>query len=184
MQQLSKMWKLYKIINTESSTVYYGITSRKLNERFNSHKYAANHGYKSYLYAAMRKYGIDKFKIELVKEYNSKEECCLAEQHIIETSQEKLYNLAKGGEVGYSMSNDPRYETWKEKLKEKRQGRKPALGMKHSEENKKFFSECNKRKVPKYPNIDFSLGYMENNKLYGISRTHYYRMRQLFSEQL
>lgn len=48
--------------------------------------------------------------------------------------------------------------------------------MKHTEENKRFFAECNKRKVPTYPNLDFKLGFKKNNELYGISKTHYYRL--------
>jgi len=180
------IWKLYKIINNKSNTIYYGITSRGLNERFNCHKSSAKSGRRTKLYSAIRKYGIDNFKIELVKEFDNKEDCCNAEIDIIKTSQNKLYNLAKGGEIGYSMSNDPRYNDWVLKLKEKRKDRKPALGMKHSETNKEKFSECGKLRwdiYGRYPEEVTTMSFKDAKIKYGISKTHYYRMRRLASDQ-
>lgn len=180
------MYKLYKITTIKDFGVYYGITKYSLNIRFNQHKFVSKSG-KSYIANAMRKYGANSFSIHLVNTFNTLEECCKAEQEIIATSTEKLYNLASGGQTGYSMSKDPRCNSWKSKLKEQRQGRKPALGMKHSEENKKIFSTSIKKrwdKCGRYPKEVIQCGFTEANKKYGISKTHYYRMRHLHSEQV
>jgi hypothetical protein len=158
--------------------MYIGMTKNSLEYRWSGHKYAAKLGKKSPLYDAMRKYGNDIFIMLTIGEYDNKKDCCQAEIDTIANCRlvgNKLYNLANGGEGGYVVPEHLKDE-WKAKLSKARQGRKPALGMKHTEKNKKFFAECNKRKVFTYPNLDFSLGFTKNNKLYGISKTHYYRL--------
>lgn len=131
------------------------------------------------LYRAMRKYG--NFEIMLLKTFETREELIEAEIKAIAEArsyEHHLYNLADGGEGGFVITDPIKKLSWIEKLKVARKGAKPALGMKHTEENKKFFSECNKRKIPTYPNIDFSLGFAKCNKIWGISKTHYYRLRK------
>jgi hypothetical protein len=87
-----------------------------------------------------------------------------------------LLNLADGREGGYVIPEASK-EAWKAKLSLARQGRKPALGMKHTEENKNFFSECSKRRKLLYPTLDVTkVGFIEANKTCGISKTHYYRL--------
>jgi hypothetical protein len=61
-------------------------------------------------------------------------------------------------------------------LSQARQGRTPALGMKHSDENKRYFSECSKRREPKYPKQVTEIPFKEASEKYGISKTHYYRL--------
>jgi len=158
--------------------MYIGMTSKSITQRWSGHKHAAKIGKKSKLYDAMRSYGNDVFSLSEIASYQYKEDCCKAEIEAIRFNREigfNLYNLADGGEGGYVVPEHLKDE-WKAKLSKARQGRKPALGMKHTEENKKFFAECNKRKVPTYPNLDFLLGFTKNNRLYGISKTHYYRL--------
>jgi len=58
--------------------------------------------------------------------------------------------------------------------------------MKHTEENKKFFGECGRLrwdKYGRYPAEVTAMSFKEANEKYGISKTHYYRMRRLHSEQ-
>lgn len=171
------MYYLYYIVSEKTSYFYIGITNN-LQRRFACHKHSANSGKKSPLYNCMRKHGVENFLIVLVNEFETKEQAQQAEIKEISdarTKQWKILNLADGGEGGYVVP-EHRKDEWKAKLSKARQGRKPSLGMKHSKENKKFFSECAKRKILRYPNIDFSLGFSKNNKLYGISKTHYYRL--------
>jgi hypothetical protein len=67
-------------------------------------------------------------------------------------------------------------------LKEKRKGRKPALGMKHTEDNKKKFGEFGKMRwdiYGRYPDDVINYSFNEAKEKYGISKTHYYRLRKL-----
>lgn len=153
------------------------MTKKKLSNRFAAHKFAAKKGLKSPLYCAMRKYG--DFIIVLVEEFETKESCYLAEIRYIKEARESgiaIYNLADGGQCGYVLPEE-RKEEWKTKLSKARQGAKPALGMKHTEENKKFFSECSKRRKLRYPDLDVTkISFTKANRLCGISKTHYYRL--------
>jgi len=97
------------------------------------------------------------------------------------------YNVHKGGEIGNFLPEGERKEAWRTKLKLARVGRKPALGMKHSEENKKLFSKVSNEywdSQEKYNSEKvLSVGFSESNKLYGISKTHYYRLRKRALEE-
>ncbi len=165
------MYSLYRIINNQSKSSYIGMTNKSISRRFYQHLYAAKTGKKTKLYDAIRSYGADCFSIILLKEFDTRQECCNAEIDLI-AKEDFLYNLAAGGDGGFVIQD---VESWKEKLREKRKGRTPALGMKHTDDNKKFFSECNKRKTLLY-DYDLPSSFKEANQLYGISKTHYYRL--------
>lgn len=76
-----KKYKVYRITNSVNDKSYVGITStRWLSTRFNLHKTAARHGrfngngvFKARLHVAMYEIGIDKFKIEVLEEVNTKQ---------------------------------------------------------------------------------------------------------------
>lgn len=141
------MHYLYFIKHKDSNALYVGVTSN-LKLRWNSHKCSYNLGTKSKLYNHMRKYGFDNY--EMVEEYRHES------RRIIEGLEKtliywyrrspviKLLNLADGGEGGFVVP-DHKIDEWKTKLKLARAGRKPALGMKHSDENKKRFSEMSNK---------------------------------------
>lgn len=172
------MYKLYILVSYKTKSYYIGMTKNKLSTRLAQHKNCAQRGRKTPLYDAMRKY--NDFIIVLVKEYNTKEECANAEIAYIKEARDNrhsIYNLADGGQTGYIITDPEVRARVNEKLKASRVGRKPALGMRHSEENKKFFSECSKRRKLLYPDLDvFSIGFTEANRKFGISKTHYYRL--------
>lgn len=99
---------IYKICNTENNKVYIGQTRRDLNIRWKEHLNDANSGKEEnkILYRAMRKYGVDKFYILLIKEYafNSKTELMheLDREEIMYISQYHSmtpngYNMQSGG---------------------------------------------------------------------------------------
>lgn len=169
------MFYLYYLMSLETPKYYIGITNN-IKRRFASHKSAAKSNKKSPLYDSMRKYS---FYIVQVEEYKSLIEVQEAEVFFIREARQcgrKILNLADGGEGGYVIPETSK-EAWKTKLSKARQGAKPSLGMKHSEENKRFFSECNKRRKLLYPNLDVNkCGFKEAKNLYGISKTHYYRL--------
>lgn len=172
---------LYEIRNTESNSVYVGITRNSLEQRFRSHKHSAKCSKKTPLYDAIRSKGFDKFSINLVKEYQTEEELLQAEKDLIKHHREfsGCYNVLDGGEAYFPIKD---WEAHKQKLRIARQGRKPALGMSHTEENKKKFSEFGKMRwdmYGRYPKDIISHSFLEANKLFGISKTHFYRLRKL-----
>jgi len=171
---------LYKIINTLNNNVYIGITRTSINRRWTSHVYCARHNTKSILYDAMRSYGIENFIIETIKQFDNEQDLLQAEKNTIEYYRHllgKTYNILDGGESYFPIKNK---EAWKTKLKEKRQGRKPSLGMHHTEENKKLFGMYGKQrwdKYGRYPDEVLDYKFSEAHEKFGISKTHYYRLR-------
>ena len=174
---------LYKITNIVTNTFYIGVTSYSLNQRFSAHKCAAKRNdpnKRSKLYDAMRSYGINNFKIELLGSFATKDAMFDAEKRILEYINLvgiKNYNIKAGGEHIFSIKDK---NAWKAKLREKRKGKTPALGMKHTEENKRKFGEFGKQRwdlYGRYPTDVLNHGFTKANKLYGISKTHYYRLR-------
>ncbi len=173
------MYTVYFIVSDKTTSMYIGMTGKSLSTRMAQHRHAARSGKKSPLYDCMRKYGPENFLIAIREELETKEECQQAEIYWIAHARKenwKILNLADGGDGGYIVPPEKK-DAWRAKLSIARKGRKPALGMKHTEENKKFFSECSKRRKPLYPNLDVTkMGFTEANKFCGISKTHYYRL--------
>lgn len=124
---------VYKITNSINNKIYFGITRKPLNLRWNSHRYFSSKR-NTPLYTAMRKYGLDKFSVEPVVYCGSWEYACDIEKKIISTF-DSLYNLAPGGEGGFNVTD---VVSWKQKLSKvrKKQNNKPFLGRRHSEETK------------------------------------------------
>lgn len=161
---------LYKIINSVNNKIYIGITNN-LDSRWRSHKFTSLSNSRP-LYCAIRKYGIENFTmVPLV--VGTREYILELEIRMI-ASLNNLYNVTAGGEGGYAVTDR---DSWIEKLKKARKGRKPALGMKHSEENKRFFAECGRKKGKIYNEDVIKLSFKEAKELYGISKTHYYRLK-------
>ena len=175
------MYTVYFIVSDKTNSLYVGMTGKKLSTRMAQHRHAANNGKKSPLYSCMRKYGVNNFLICVRDEYETKEECQQSERDWIAFGRKegwKLLNLADGGEGGYVVPLKKK-EEWKANLSKARQGATPALGMKHTEENKVFFGECGKKrwdKYGRYPNTIINYSFKEASKIFGISRTHYYRL--------
>lgn len=176
------MYTVYFIVSEKTSYLYIGMTGKKRSLRMAQHRHAAKSGKKSPLYDCMRKHGPENFLMVIRDVFPTKAECQKAEREWITTARKegwKILNLADGGEGGYVVP-EHRKDEWKAKLSKARVGRKPALGMKHTDDNKKKFSEVSKsywetqdtysaEEVAEY-------SFKEANKLFGISKTHYYRL--------
>ena len=172
------MYYLYYLVSEKSNGLYVGVTSN-IKQRLASHRWCANKGNTRPLYTHMRELGVNNFVIWTVQSYKNKNEAYLAEEveirRLRQDTGNNILNVASGGLGGYVVPEEYK-EIWRAKLIKARKGRKPALGMKHTEENKRLFAECNKRKIPKYPKDIITLTFKEANEQYNISKTHYYRL--------
>ena len=106
---------IYKIVNDINDKVYIGKTNFSIEKRFKEHCRDAfkKRNEKRPLYAAMRKYGIEHFQIELIEETDNPED---REIYWINYfgSYSKGYNATKGGD-GKQLYN---YELIISRLKE------------------------------------------------------------------
>lgn len=172
---------LYKITNNINGRCYIGITKHSIHKRFRQHLFAAHSGKKSYLYDAIRSYGNEHFSIEHLCSFSNEEAMLNSERnHIIymKLSGQKLYNIKDGGNEIFGMRDK---DAWRVKLKAARIGRKPAQGMKHTDTNKKLFSDYGKLRwdlYGRYPDDITELSFKDAHNLHGISKTHYYRLRK------
>jgi group I intron endonuclease len=148
--------KIYKITNTLDQKVYIGRTIQKLvTSRWAVHKSLAKTD-EGYLYRAIRKYGLDNFKFEiLLDNVQTKEELAFFEKKYIsiyDSFNPKFgYNMTSGGE-NYTLSIEAR-----QKISEANKNRiiKPETrkkhsdfhtGLKASDETKKKMSDTHKNK--------------------------------------
>lgn len=181
------MYYLYRLTNTVSGTVYYGI-SKDPKQRFARHKHVAlKRKLKSKLASAMLSYGVDKFALDIVEEFTSRQDAYDAEVNIIAYNKAngvKSYNLHPGGSGGFSIyeKSEEEIEQWRAKKRKARQGQTPALGMKHTEETKKLCGKYGKLRWDIYGRYDvnsvLSLRCVDAMRKYGISKTHYYRLKK------
>ena len=142
---------IYKITNSINDKVYYGQTKSKLpNARWNRHKYSVNIGCKVPIHCAMRLYGVENFKFEIVcycdtlEELNSKEIEFISVNNTICPNG---YNVMKGGD------NYERTEEHRRKIGDAHRGKKKSAEhiekMKLSRKGVKIgpFTEEHKRKI-------------------------------------
>lgn len=175
---------VYKAVNSTSGTIYFGITNN-LRQRKWSHKSVAKRK-KSPFYDAIKSYGFDHFNWYIVKDDITKLEAQILEETLIRKCRDfniPIYNLHRGGSIGFSMRDKPNdeYLSWRAKLKVARQGRKPALGMKHSEENKKYAQKVSQEywATQEIYSLDvLNYSFINANAKFGISKTHYYRLKK------
>ena len=166
-------YSLYVHINKINNKRYYGITSQKPKDRWRNGKGYKNHKNNkkdTYFYNAIRKYGWDNFKHEVLFEGLTKEEACLLEQCYIvlydTTNRNKGYNRTTGGE-SFNHTDDT-----KKALSDLYKGENnPFYGKHHTEETRKRISEKIK-----------SERCGENNPMYGkhLNKEH----KQKISEKL
>ena len=173
---------VYLITNEISNGVYVGITRTSLARRFSAHKNSAKSGKKSILYDAMREYGFENFSISLLHSCKSEEELLNSEIYYISYYREllgKTYNILDGGEAYFPIVDK---DAWKSKLRSARVGKTPAKGMKHSLDNRELFKKVSQEYWNTQETYDESLvtklPFAEANKLYRISKTHYYRLKK------
>ncbi len=105
---------IYKITNILNKKFYIGATTRSdISKRWKEHirDSKENRGNNTYLYKAIRKYGIENFIIEIiVSNINNKEELFYCERYLIryyECNKRNIgYNLTDGGECNFSTTGE------------------------------------------------------------------------------
>lgn len=111
------MGYIYKITNLINNKIYIGQTRFNVETRFNQHLYEANKGELQYpLYQAIRKYGEENFKLDIIEEID---ETLLneREQYWIQyydsyIKNKKGYNCTYGGEGNITIDKIEVYELW------------------------------------------------------------------------
>lgn len=153
---------IYLITNLVNDKKYVGQTIQIPQKRWNEHRWlASNNKTQQYIHKALRKYGVDNFKFEVIDECSSHDELNEAEIEWItryDTFLGEGYNMTLGGMslLGYSHTQETKdkisvankgntyclgkklLEDTKEKIRQK------ALGRTHSEETKQNMSEQRK----------------------------------------
>lgn len=140
------MYNIYLITNLKNKKQYVGVTKFPITERFYQH---SKRGF--ILTEAIKKYGENKFFIELIEEVESSERAYELEQYHIKERNTKVpygYNLTDGGDgiFGWEMTEEYRKEC-SERVKQLHKEKKVGMyGKKHSDETKKKMSEASKGK--------------------------------------
>ena len=144
---------IYAITNDVNDKVYIGLTTRGVENRFNEHIYAALvRDYSGHLYNAIRLYGKNSFKCEVLEEnIKTLQELNKTEsKYIIKyDSMDNGYNMTSGGdstkvsdETRINMSNAQKNRFLDEKEKDKL--RTKIIGNKYSDPE--IFRRMNKEK--------------------------------------
>ena len=108
---------VYKLTCTTNGKIYIGASQDPKN-RLYQHRSDARRGSQTYLHKAMRKHGVDNFKMEVIYEAATEQEMFDAEIRLIKEhdSQHRVvgYNITSGGEG----ASHPTSETTKKTLSE------------------------------------------------------------------
>lgn len=132
---------IYKITNHVNGKTYVGKTVKSIQERYQKHLY--NHKTQNtYLYKAMRKYGVENFSIDIIEETPFLDE---REIFWIETLNPE-YNMTKGGEGG-DTSKSPNFinsmKLYHQSKTKKSYATNGMLGKKLSKKSKDAISKAN-----------------------------------------
>jgi group I intron endonuclease len=146
---------VYKVTNQINGYIYIGITNN-FQQRIREHKSCANsnkYKYQSRFYNAIRKYGFENFKFEILETVENRKKLEEREIYWIKyynsTDKKVGYNITKGGTGGkthdISGKNNPMYGR-RYTEEEKRRIGEYSKGRKASEETRKKISEALKGK--------------------------------------
>jgi group I intron endonuclease len=119
---------IYKVSNTINDKIYIGQTTRTLEKRMQRHRDALLRGEKFHFYNALRKYGMENFKWEIIYKAKTLEELNSKEQEyiLLYDSYKNGYNMQLGGSKGkqsqlikdkISKANTGKKRTKEEKIK-------------------------------------------------------------------
>ena len=131
-----KMW-IYKIINIQNNKVYIGQTIRPVEYRFNRHiNDALKNKLDTHFARAIRKYGPQSFKLQVIDYAETQDELNLKEQYWIRfyDSVNKGYNetdaISKCGGNTYKSKTEEEMSIIKEKIRKTKIGAKNPMARK------------------------------------------------------
>ncbi len=185
-----KLFKIYKVTNTNNGKVYIGKTCQTVQQRWGRHLLDAKKGMDLRFYRAIRKYGPEAFSVEIICQVQTEELVDEIEKQWIadlrSSEPEFGYNGTLGGEGGIhteegrrkiSASTKKRWEDplYKQRLSEAHKGLydgdknpmfgkhedHPCFGTTLSDEHKAKISETRKRR---YEDPEFKKRMSEANK--------------------
>ena len=137
---------IYKVTNTINNKIYIGKTIRTLKERTQEHaRDSKNNRYNFVFHNAIRKYGHENFKYEILCETDSESKLNALEKFYISAYRKMgiCYNMTDGGE-GASGLIMPDHV--KKNISERMKGNNHNKGTKRTEETKRKMSESQKGK--------------------------------------
>lgn len=144
---------IYVVTNEVNAKLYYGQTTKSLEERIKQHRNSFVSGVDNHLYRAMRKYGWDKFHFHPILEVQTQGELDYWEEYYIakDDTIRNGYNMAKGGSINV-MYSDVIKERHDRKMRSPEVRKKISDSMKAylkehggmSEEHKRHLSENKK----------------------------------------
>ena len=112
---------IYKITNIVNNKIYVGQTTESLEKRFKRHMGYQKESSDTKFYRAVRKYGVDNFKIEPIEEVKTQEELNKREEYWIRKldTVNKGYNSYYGGFAsgGDTLSNHHDLDSIKNKIR-------------------------------------------------------------------
>lgn len=145
-------FKVYKITNKINGHFYIGYTKLTIQKRFKLHTKSKTN--KMPIVCAIKKYGIDNFIIELMCEFDNKNDALNCEIQLIQELKPN-YNVHFGGTGGAMygpMNGMYGKKHTKEWLKNKSEsmigGNNPMFNKKHTDEVKKILSEMKRGHTP------------------------------------
>lgn len=115
----AKMY-IYKVTNNINGKKYVGLTTQSIHTRFSQHMCASRSG-NSPIHNAMRKYGVDNFKISELDTAKDIDELCKKERFWVKELNSLApngYNLKEGGQIGGNGGANKGIK-WNKKAKEK-----------------------------------------------------------------
>lgn len=96
-------YEVYKLTNLVNNKIYIGCTTQGSGSRFQRHIYKANNGSDYPLHQAIREFGADKFKLDILEFCNNEDEMQTREVFYItnfsSTNPEIGYNVRPGGGI-------------------------------------------------------------------------------------
>lgn len=108
---------VYKITNRVNGKIYFGLTTRSLKQRFDSHLSAVRQGSNFRFHSAIRKYGVDSWDLEVVEESDDMDYIRRREEELIAEYNTTLsaygYNAKPGGCGGWIVKPE-NYDRWRE----------------------------------------------------------------------
>ena len=183
---------IYKIYYINNPTIYYiGSTFKKIETRLRNHIYAYNEWiekirkFKCSIYPYFKKYGIENFKIELIKEYKLIEKQQLLVYETLWIRKLSPVNIKQPFALSIRFKHKQKYKKNKittqlyyQKNKEKLKKQKHEYYIKNKEKKKEYYIK-NKEKFQEYNKLNKEK-FQEYNKEYRLKNKEYnkeYRLK-------